>query len=62
MNDIEISVIVPHHHYLQLYTHGCHYNSDIVNIDGEDCFKFKGKWYKVADYVTNDTIINNIGG
>ena len=58
---MEISVIVPHFNYLQLYTHGCHYNCDIVNIDGEDCFRFKGTWYKVSDYMTERTRVNNIG-
>lgn len=59
--DITITTLVPNFHYLQLYTHGCHYNCNIVQIDGEDCFKFKGTWYKVADYMTDQTMINNIG-
>jgi len=53
--------IVPNYNYLQIYTHGCHYNCNIVKINGEDCFKFKGTWYKVADYMTDSTRINNIG-
>lgn len=58
---MEISTILPHFNYLQLYTHGCHYNCKIVKISGEDCFKFKGAWYKVADYMTDHTMVNNLG-
>ena len=58
---LSITTIVPHYNYLQIYTHGCHYNCDIKKINEEDCFKFKGTWYKVADYMTDNTRINNIG-
>ena len=62
MPDLEISLIMPNYNYLQIYTHGCHYNCDIVKINSEDWFKFKGKWYRVADYITDRTIINTLGG
>ena len=52
---LSITAIVPHFNYLQIYTHGCHYNCNIEQINGEDCFKFKGTWYKVADYMTDST-------
>lgn len=62
MEDMYIVGIVPNYNYLQIYTHGCHYNCNIQEIDGERYFKFKGKLHKVADYTTDRTWINNIGG
>ena len=54
-----ITVIIPRWNYLQIYTHGCHYRCPIEKIDGEDHFKFKRQWYKVADYTTESTRIND---
>lgn len=59
--DIKITVIVPKYEYVQIYTHGCHYTRITKLIDGEPYFQFKGIWYRVADYTTPDTYINNIG-
>ena len=58
MPDIHISgTLLPH--WVQIYTHGCHYTCPIKEVNGEWLFRFKGDWFKVDDYVDEHTYINN---
>lgn len=58
MADISISTILKPY-WVQIFTHGCHYNCPIKEVNGEWLFKFKGVWLKVDEYVDEYTYINN---
>ena len=59
---ITVTRIVPNYNYCQILTHGCFYTVPTTVVDGEAYFRFKQVWYKMADYITEHTCVNNIGG
>ena len=59
---ITVTGIVPNYNYCRILTHGCFYTVPTKIVDGEAYFRFKQVWYKLADYTTDHTFVNNIGG
>lgn len=58
--NISVTVIVPRWNYVQISTHGCHYNCPTKIVDGVSYFKFKQVWHKIDDYTNEYTRVNNI--
>ena len=59
-SSISVTVIVPRYNYVQILTHGCHYNCPTNVVGGTECFKFKGMWYPIDEHTNEYTRISNI--
>lgn len=44
-------------YYIQIYTHGCHYQCPMKEVDGEWYSRFKGREFKISDYTNENTRI-----
>lgn len=57
--DIVVTAIAKPY-YIQIYTHGCHYNCPMTEIEGVWYSRFKGQQFKIADYTDDHTrLVNN---
>ena len=52
--DIVVTAIAKPY-YIQIYTHGCHYQCPMKEINGEWYSRFKGQEFKISDYTNENT-------
>ena len=58
MKELDVILKAVHFpYYVQLYTHGRHYNGSLKEVNGEWYFRFYNKWHRVDEYVDDHTRI-----